>query len=187
MNRVGANSARLLSLIDDLLTLSRVQEEGLAMVDRVVDLRKIVASACSVVAPTTERRDLELDVELPDEPVPFLGDRDMLERVVINLVGNAVKFTPERGRVTVALLAEQDSAVVEVADTGIGIPLEEQERLFSRFFRSSLAQEQAIPGSGLGLSIAHAIVEKHGGEMTVESEPGEGTTFRVRLPLLTYV
>ena len=74
---------------------------------------------------------------------------------------------------------------IEVADTGIGIPLQEQERLFTRFFRSSLAQEQAIPGSGLGLSIAHAIVEKHGGEMSVESEPGEGTTFRVRFPLLT--
>jgi PAS domain S-box-containing protein len=187
VNRVATNSTRLLSLIDDLLTLSRVQEDGLAMVDRLVDLRKIVAAACAVVAPTTELRDLALDVELPDEPLPFLGDRDMLERVVINLVGNAVKFTPEQGRVTVSLLAEANSAVISVADTGIGIPHAEQERLFSRFFRSSLAQEQAIPGSGLGLSIAHAIVEKHGGEMSVESEPGEGTTFHVRLPLLTRV
>ncbi|WP_243059447.1 ATP-binding protein [Nocardioides sp. SR21] len=187
LSRVATNSTRLLSLIDDLLTLSRVQEDGLAMVDRLVDLRKIVAAACSVVAPTAELRDLELVVDLPDEPVPFLGDRDMLERVVINLVGNAVKFTPEQGRVTVSLRPEGDAAVIAVADTGIGIPLAEQERLFSRFFRSSLAQEQAIPGSGLGLSIAHAIVEKHGGEMRVESEPGQGTTFFVRLPLLTRV
>ncbi|MFC5494780.1 ATP-binding protein [Nocardioides caricicola] len=187
VGRVAANSTRLLSLIDDLLTLSRVQEDGMAMVDRLVDLRKIVAAACTVVAPTSELRDLELVVDLPDEPVPFLGDRDMLERVVINLVGNAVKFTPEEGRVTVTLLAEGDSAVISVADTGIGIPRAEQERLFSRFFRSSLAQEQAIPGSGLGLSIAHAIVEKHGGDMRVESEPGAGTTFFVRLPLLTHV
>ena len=111
----------------------------------------------------------------------------MLERVVINLVGNAVKFTPAQGRVTVSLVAEPDTAVISVADTGIGIPLAEQDRLFSRFFRSSLAQEQAIPGSGLGLSIAHGFVEKHGGEMSVESEPGEGTTFHIRLPLLTRV
>jgi signal transduction histidine kinase len=74
--------------------------------------------------------------------------------------------------------------VLRVSDTGIGIPHAEQEKLFTRFFRSSLAQERAIPGSGLGLSIAHAIVEKHGGTMTVESEPGEGTTFQVRLPVL---
>ncbi|WP_197025425.1 MULTISPECIES: ATP-binding protein [unclassified Nocardioides] len=185
VRRLSANSTRLLSLIDDLLTLSRVQEDGLSLADRVVDLRKIVAAGAAVVAPTLERRELELNVDLPDEPVPFLGDRDMLERVVINLVGNAVKFTPAGGRVDVSLLAGPDSAVVEVADTGIGIPPEEQERLFTRFFRSSLAQQQAIPGSGLGLSIARAIVDQHGGTMSVESEPGQGTTFRVRLPLLT--
>ncbi|GAB2444918.1 hypothetical protein GCM10027062_26710 [Nocardioides hungaricus] len=185
VRRLGANSSRLLSLIDDLLTLSRVQEDGLGFANRVVDLRKIVAAGTTVVAPTLEQRELELTVDLPDEPIPFLGDRDMLERVVINLVGNAVKFTPEGGRVGVTLATESDDAVLTVSDTGIGIPREEQERLFSRFFRSSLAQQQAIPGSGLGLSIAHAIVEQHGGSMSVESALGEGTTFRVRLPLLT--
>ncbi|MEP9364127.1 ATP-binding protein [Nocardioides sp. CN2-186] len=184
VQRVAANSTRLLSLIDDLLTLSRIQEDGLSFVDRVVDLRKIVAAGCGVVAPTLERRELELDVDLPDEPIPFLGDRDMLERVVINLVSNAVKFTPEGGHVAVSLSVRTGSVVLEVTDTGIGIPLQEQDRLFTRFFRSSLAQEQAIPGSGLGLSIAHAIVEQHGGSMSVESEPGEGTTFRVTLPVL---
>ena len=185
VRRLSANSTRLLSLIDDLLTLSRVQEDGLRLADRIVDLRSIVAAGTAVVAPTIERRELAMSVDLPDEPVPFLGDRDMLERVVINLVGNAAKFTPEGGRVDVALVAGPDAAVIEVADTGIGIPPEEQERLFTRFFRSSLAQQQAIPGSGLGLSIANAIVDKHGGSMSVESEPGHGTTFRVRLPLLT--
>jgi PAS domain S-box-containing protein len=185
VRRLSANSTRLLSLIDDLLTLSRVQEDGLGFADRVVDLRKVVADGAAVVAPTLARRELEMNLDLPDEPIPFLGDRDMLERVVINLVGNAVKFTPEGGRVDVALVAEPDTVVIEVSDTGIGIPPEEQERLFTRFFRSSLAQQQAIPGSGLGLSIANAIVGKHGGSMSVESEPGQGTTFRVRLPLLT--
>jgi len=185
VRRVGTNSSRLLSLIDDLLTLSRIQDGGLGMVDRVVDLRKVIAAACAVVAPSLERRALELDVDVPDEPTPFLGDRDMLERVVINLVGNAVKFTPEGGHVAVRLLVGPEHVVIEVADTGIGIPRQEQEQLFTRFFRSSLAQEHAIPGSGLGLSIAHAIVEQHGGSMAVESEPGAGTTFRVLLPVLT--
>ncbi|MDF1606417.1 ATP-binding protein [Nocardioides sp. YIM 152315] len=184
VRRVASNSSRLLSLIDDLLTLSRLQEGGLGTADRLVDLRKVVAAACAVVAPSLEKRELVLEVDLPDEPVPFLGDRDMLERVVINLVGNAVKFTPEEGRVDVRLRVGSETVDVEVADTGIGIPSHEQDRLFSRFFRSSLAQERAIPGSGLGLSIAHAIVEQHGGSMSVESEPGAGTTFRVRLPIL---
>nr|WP_246390197.1 ATP-binding protein [Nocardioides soli] len=185
VQRVAANSSRLLSLIDDLLTLSRVQDGGIGMVDRVVDLRKVVTAGCAVVAPSLERRELSFEVDLPDEPVPFLGDRDMLERVVINLVGNAVKFTPEHGRVDVRLGVGTEVVDIEVADTGIGIPPEEHERLFSRFFRSSLAQERAIPGSGLGLSITRAIVEQHGGSVSVESEPGEGTTFRVRLPALT--
>lgn len=185
VRRVAANSTRLLSLINDLLTLSRVQDGAMGYADRLVDLRAIVSAGTTVVAPTLERRSLELAVDLPEEPVPFLGDRDMLERVVINLVGNAVKFTPEGGRVSVRLRVVEDGSLIEVSDTGIGIPRQEQERLFSRFFRSSLAQEQAIPGSGLGLSIAHAIVEKHGGTMSVESEQGEGTTFRVLLPPLT--
>lgn len=184
VRRVSANSSRLLSLIDDLLTLSRVQDSGMGFLDRVVDLRKTVAAGCAVVAPVLERRDLVLEVSCPDEPVPFLGDRDMLERVVINLVGNALKFTPDGGRIGVLLSVEGDEVVLAVSDTGIGIPPQEVELLFSRFFRSSLAQKEAIPGSGLGLSITHAIVEQHGGSIAVDSEPGAGTTFRVRLPLL---
>ena len=182
LHRVAANSTRLLSLIDDLLTLSRIQNTGLGMADRLLDLRKIVAAGCAVVAPSLHRGALVLDVDLPEEPVPFLGDRDMLERVVINLVGNAVKFTPDGGRVDVSLAARGPEVLLTVADTGIGIPRHEQDRLFSRFFRSTLAQERAIQGSGLGLSIAHAIVDQHGGDIDVESDPGVGTTFRVRLP-----
>jgi PAS domain S-box-containing protein len=185
VKRVATNSTRLLSLISDLLTLSQVQDDSIGLADRLVDLRKIVGAGVAVVAPTLQRRKLTLELDLLDEPAPFLGDRDMLERVVINLVGNAVKFTPAGGRIVVSLGADADCWVIAVADTGIGIPEQEQERLFSRFFRSSLAQEQAIPGSGLGLSIAHAIVEKHEGRMSVDSAVGEGTTFRVHLPILT--
>lgn len=184
VHRVATNSTRLLSLIDDLLTLSRIQDGGLGMISRVVDLREVVAAGCGVVAPALERSGVVLDVELPGDPVPFLGDRDMLERVVINLAGNAVKFTPDGGRVDVSLATEGPDVVITVADTGIGIPAHEQELLFSRFFRSSLAQERAIPGSGLGLSIALAIVEQHGGRVDLESEPGVGTTFRVLLPAI---
>ena len=182
VRRVSGNSRRLLSLIDDLLTLSRVQDDGLGLTDRAFDLREIVRSGHDVVAPAWVTRDLAVSLELPADPVPVVADKAMLERVVVNLVSNAVKFTPEGGRVGVRMSAAQGSAVIEVRDTGIGIPVQEQDRLFSRFFRSSTAQKRAIPGSGLGLSIARAIVEAHGGTIEVDSVPDVGTTFRVCLP-----
>lgn len=184
VRRVSANSSRLLLLIDDLLTLSRVEDDELVLTDRALDLRALVRAGYDVVAPSWEARDLKVRLELPEEPLPFLGDRDMIERVVVNLVGNAAKYTPDGGQVEVLLRGEAHEAVLEVRDSGIGIPAGEQHRIFTRFFRSSSAQRQAIPGSGLGLSIARAVVEKHGGSVGLESAEDEGTTFRVRLPLV---
>ncbi len=182
VDRVHSNSRRLLSLIDELLTLSRVHDAGLGMVGRELDLGTVVRTAYDVVEPAWAARDLAVSLDLPPQPVPFVGDEDMLERVVVNLVGNAVKFTPEGGRIAVSLHGGDGGAVIEVVDTGIGIPAEELDLLFTRFFRSTNAQQRAIPGSGLGLSIARAIVEMHGGDVTVQSQAGVGTTFRVWLP-----
>jgi signal transduction histidine kinase len=113
----------------------------------------------------------------------MLGDRSRLAQVLDNLISNALKFTPTSGRVSVRVSRTGRDAVVEVADTGVGIPTEEQDRLFERFFRSSNAMEQAIPGTGLGLTIAKTIVERHEGSIEIESAEGKGTTVRVRLPL----
>lgn len=182
VDRISKNSTRLLTLISELLTLSKVQADGEPATGQVVDLAQVVAAGLAVLSPTVARRDVELTVDLPSCPVPVAGDRDMLERVVINLTDNAVKFTPDGGHVSIALTSAGGRAVLEVADTGIGVPDHEQQRLFDRFFRSSLAQQKAIPGSGLGLSIAHKIVEQHGGTLEVRSEAGLGSTFRVSLP-----
>ncbi|QIG43719.1 PAS domain S-box protein [Nocardioides anomalus] len=183
VDRISRNSSRLLSLISELLTLGKVHAAELPAQHQLVDLNHVVAAALAVLSPTVARRDVELTVDLPAGPVTVRGDRDMLERVVLNLSDNALKFTPDGGSVRVSLTAEADRALLEVADTGIGVPAHEQERLFDRFFRSSLAQHHAIPGSGLGLSIAKKIVEQHGGALEVESEAGTGSTFRVCLPL----
>ena len=112
----------------------------------------------------------------------IFGDRERLSQLVGNLISNALKFTPEGGTVTARTFVDGDSAVIEVTDTGIGIPEAEQSRLFQRFFRSSTATEQAIPGTGLGLVISRAIAEAHGGTISVRSAPGAGTSFRVELP-----
>ena len=183
VDRISRNSSRLLTLISELLTLSKVQAEADVTGEEIVDLAQVVAAGLAVISPTVSRRDVELTVSLPSSPVRVIGDREMLERVVINLTDNAMKFTPDGGHVSVALTSSRGHATLEVADTGIGVPAHEQQRLFDRFFRSSLAQQHAIPGSGLGLSIAHKIVERHGGTLEVSSEAGQGSTFRVRLPV----
>lgn len=184
LDRVSTNSHRLLSLIDDLLTLSRVAEQGVQPVHQAFDLRAAVEAAYGVVEPMWQPpRRLDVGLHLPHAAVDVDGDREMLERVVVNLLGNAVKFTPDGGAVTLTLSTDGDDAVLRVADTGIGVPEHEQRQLFTRFFRSSLAQGQAIPGSGLGLSITRGIIDRHGGTISVRSTVGKGTTMEARLPL----
>ena len=122
-------------------------------------------------------------LELPEEPLDAEADGDKLRQILANLVDNAVKFSPNGGKVTVAARRAGEEVVeVRVVDEGIGIPEEERARLFDRFFRASTAVRQQIPGTGLGLYIARAIVEAHGGSIDVESADGQGTTFCVDLP-----
>lgn len=182
LTRVSLNCRRLLTLVDDLLTLSRLQEDGLGRVTKDFDLRQVILAACDVIAPSLEGRSLGFEVDLPDDPADHRGDPDRLERMLVNLLSNAVKFTPNGGSVTIRLVVQEHDAVVEVIDTGVGIPLDEQDGLFSRFFRSSIAASHAIQGTGLGLSIVKSIVEQHSGVIDVVSLPGRGTTFRVVLP-----
>jgi signal transduction histidine kinase len=115
--------------------------------------------------------------------VQLQGDPARLAQVLDNLVSNALKFTPSRGRVEVSLEALDGVAVIQVSDTGVGLAEDEQDQLFERFFRSSRASEDAIPGTGLGLAIAKTIVERHGGRIRLESTVDIGTTVRVELPL----
>lgn len=182
IGRIDANSRRLLLLIDDLLVLSRVQDRGLENHHVDLDLREVVVAAHEVVAPAAERAGLDFSYDVPTGGVPYVGDVDQLERVLVNLMSNAVKFSPDGGTVRTTLVPGHREVQMTVSDTGMGIPEDEQVRLFTRFFRSSSARGRAIQGSGLGLSIAKAIVERHGGTITVASEPGLGTEFTVRLP-----
>jgi signal transduction histidine kinase len=139
--------------------------------------REIVESA----HPAAERKGIDLVLETDGRPV-VEGDPRRLGQIVGNLVSNAVKYTPADGRVEVRSFSDNGSGVIEVSDTGIGIPVEEQDRLFQRFFRASTALENDIPGTGLGLAIAQSIAELHGGSLTCRSEDGSGSIFRLELP-----
>ena len=179
---VDRNARRLLRLVGDLLFVAHVEAGRLALEVGEVDLRTLTTEAIEAARPRAEAKDLVLEAVTQDVPL-MAGDRDRLAQVLDNLISNAVKFTPEDGSVTVRLVTRDDEALLEVRDTGVGIPEAEQDRLFERFYRASTATERAIPGVGLGLTIAKAIVEAHGGTLDFDSVEGAGTTFRVRLPL----
>lgn len=184
LESIQRNGQRLIALCDDLLTLSGLDSGALRFERGAIDLSEVIRSTEDAVRPLLRNRDLDVSYVGGDEPVLVLGDRGQLERVLVNLVGNAIKFTEDGGRVECRIGVAGNEAQLMVLDTGIGIPVEEQADLFQRFFRSSTAQERAIQGTGLGLSIVSAIVAAHGGRIDVRSAHLEGTTFTVRLPLV---
>ena len=179
---IDRNAERLLRVVGDLLFVARIDAAELEIERTEVDLAELARECVDAARPSADvkRITLHLDVE---PLVPIQGDRSRLGQLFDNLISNAIKFTPEGGRVDVRVGRTAAAAVAEVADTGIGIPAEEQEKLFERFFRTKGATEHAIQGTGLGLSITKAIAEAHGGTISVASEEGLGTTFRVELPL----
>jgi PAS domain S-box-containing protein len=179
---VDRNSRRLMHLVGDLLFLAQVEAGKLALELGEVDLDDIVAESVEAAKPVADEKGIELRTSLASIP-KMVGDRSRLAQVLDNLVSNALKFTTEGGAVDVRVSAQNGDALIEVVDTGIGIAPQEHALLFDRFFRSSEATERAIPGTGLGLTIVKAIVERHRGSIEVESAEGAGTTMRIRLPV----
>ncbi|WP_199422465.1 ATP-binding protein [Actinotalea solisilvae] len=178
---VERNAQRLRELIEDLLTLSQMESGAHRGRREAVDLAEVTAAAVATLEPQARAGGVRLATHLgPDVPT-IMGDVGQLERVVLNLAGNAVKFTPDGGSVDVRLDRHDGGVRLVVRDTGIGIPVEEQEDLFQRFFRASNAVEGAVPGTGLGLSIVRGVVEAHGGTLALRSAPGEGTEVEVTL------
>jgi signal transduction histidine kinase len=147
-----------------------------------VDLCQVVLTTQRVLEPSIAARNLDVYFEIPPGPVMVRGDEKNFESVVLNLLTNALKFTEDDGWVRCRLRVVAGSARLEVSDNGFGIPEKEQAELFTRFFRSSTAQEHAIEGSGLGLTIVDSIVQRYGGEISVVSKHMGGSTFTVNLP-----
>lgn len=180
VERIDRNGHRLLGLIENLLMLSDV--ESLNVDAEPGDLRQVVTAAHDAVRPLLAGRRLVFTLDVPDEPVDFEGDSVALGRAIHNLLTNAIKFTQDGGRVGVRLTASEHVAEVVVIDTGVGIPEEDREQLFTRFYRSATATERAIQGTGLGLAIVQHIVTRHGGTVSIHSSPGRGTKASITLP-----
>ena len=179
---VERNSHRLLHLVGDLLFLAQVEAGKLVLDVGALDLCTVASESVETARPQAEAKGITLTLATGPTP-PVAGDRARIGQLLDNLVSNAIKFTPDGGRVDVRVRVLRKQAILEVRDSGMGIPAVEQEFLFERFFRTSTATEQAIQGTGLGLAISKAIVDAHEGRITVASEEGAGTTFQVSLPL----
>jgi signal transduction histidine kinase len=178
---VDRNARRLHRLVNDLIFVAQVEAGRLSLELASVDLAAIADEAVDAARSAARRRDI--DIGLHVVPVRAVhGDPKRLGQVVDNLISNAVKFSHEGGRVDVVLEPDGGDAVIEVIDRGIGIPVDERERVFERYFRSSTGMAKEAPGIGLGLSICKAIVEAHGGSIALGAADGEGSTFRVTLP-----
>lgn len=181
LSRIVEQAQRLEDLILDLLRLARIESQQTADL-RPVLLNEIVSLCVSDHERVAAGKGLQIESRF-EVSVTVLGDPEELRQVVDNLLDNAIKYTPAGGRVEVALRQDGPSGILEVTDTGIGIPREEQSRIFERFYRVDRARTRAIGGTGLGLSIVKHIVQQFGGDVEVTSELGKGSRFTVRLPL----
>ncbi|MDO8612018.1 MAG: heavy metal sensor histidine kinase [Dehalococcoidia bacterium] len=173
---------RMIRLVGSLLTLARADAGQIPIASEAVNLPELVAAAVEQARPAMERRDVELHLE-PGPAVTLQADEDLLLQLLLNLLDNAGKYTRPGGRVTVGWAVGDGQAEVWVRDTGVGIAPEHLPHIFDRFYRVDKARSRAEGGSGLGLSICRWIAEAHGGSIAVESAPGEGTAFVVKLPV----
>jgi signal transduction histidine kinase len=175
------NADRLLRLVGDILLVAQVQAGTFTLATEPTDVTTLVAEAVEAAMPRAEAKGIALNMH--SEPLPPIdGDQDRLAQLLDNLISNALKFTPAGERIDVRSGSSDGAIMFEVQNTGSYLPPDEREQLFDRFFRASGAVQQAIGGVGLGLAICKAIAEAHGGQISVSSEEGVGTSFVVRLP-----
>ncbi|MEV8371120.1 SpoIIE family protein phosphatase [Kribbella sp. NPDC056861] len=178
---IHRNSLRLGKLVNSLLDFSRIEAGRMQAQFEPVDLSAVTAELASVFRSAIERAELEFEVDCPTGPRSVRLDRGLWEKVVLNLLSNALKFT-FTGTIRISVAAETDTAVVTVADTGVGVPADEMPRLFERFHRIENARSRSHEGSGIGLALVKELVELHGGTISSSSVEHQGTTFTIRIP-----
>jgi signal transduction histidine kinase len=172
-------------LSQNLLFLARGQSGRITLSFANVDLVRFVSDVTRDLLPAASDRELDLSVDVPGDPVRAFIDGDRMQQVLHNLLENSIRYTDPGGKIRVRLTSRPSEASIEVSDTGIGIPARDLPYVFERFFRSDRARRAYHGGSGLGLSIARWIVDAHKGAIAVESVVGQGTTFTVKVPLVT--
>lgn len=179
---IDRHVARMDKIVSDLLLLSEVESTNRGLRIESLSIAELIASASEAVAPEAESKGQTLEVKVPPDLPRMEGDAQKLYQAVVNLMVNAVRYTPERGFITVSAHSVEKGLEVTVADNGIGIPAADLPRIFERFYRVDKGRSRELGGTGLGLSIVKHIAEAHGGRVLVESKPGQGSRFTLFLP-----
>lgn len=182
-NIINAEATRLARLVDDLLNISSMEVGSLSLTKEETDMERLLNEAVEKVSPQAAQKGIVLDTTFPEKWPKLQLDKDKMAAALINLLGNAVKYTAAEGRVGLRVKVTEHDCQIEVEDTGVGISAEELPKVFDKFFRSSDPLVRKEIGSGLGLSLAQEVVRMHGGALTVQSEPGKGSKFTITLPI----
>jgi len=179
---IEEEAQRLAKIVEDMLDLSRMESGKVEVRKTDIDLRRVIKDVAQVLAPSARKKYIRMDAPLEGGPMTIHADEGMMKQLFLNLVGNAIKFTPEGGLVSLAVEDNESTVEVSVTDTGIGIPAAKIQRIFDEFYQVDSSPTRRFGGVGLGLAIARNIVEWHDGKVWAESEPGQGARFTVRLP-----
>jgi two-component system phosphate regulon sensor histidine kinase PhoR len=180
---IERHADRMEKIVSDLLLLSQVQSPDRALLKEFLSVSELIHVAVDSLRSQAEAKQQRVGILLPPNLPAFKGDSQKLHQVLVNLLQNAVNYTPSGGEIVVEAKSSDRTIDIVVADTGIGIPPEDQPRIFERFYRVDKGRSRELGGTGLGLSIVKHIVEAHGGAVAVESQVGKGSKFTVTLPL----
>ena len=184
LNTINSEASRLARFVDDLLSVSSMELGSLSLNKQVTDLRRMLNEVLAKIRPQGEEKRLAFEVTLPEKmPEPEM-DKDKIATVLVNLLGNAVKYTPANGRIVFRVNITDKQIEISVTDTGVGIAADELDKVFEKFYRSADPRVQEQTGTGLGLALSQEVVRLHGGRITVESEINKGSTFSMTLPLV---
>lgn len=183
LEKINRHTDELVHMVNDLLDIARIEAGKISMKVGEQDLKDIIASVSDLIMIQCKNKNIDLAVKVLKDMPPVLADRSQIERVLINLLGNAVKFTPQNGKITIKANTQDGSAQVDISDTGMGIPQEALSLIFDEFYRVDNPINQQVKGTGLGLSLVKHIIEAHQGKIWAESQLNKGSTFSFTLPL----
>jgi len=182
LEKINKHSDSLTKLVNDLLDIARIESGKVEMKLEKLNLKDLLSEVVDITAPQTKEKEIQLAIDIPGKAPACLADKVQLGRVLTNLLGNAIKFTPEKGKISIKARDVKGLLQIDVRDSGIGIGEEDLAKIFDEFYREDNAINQKIKGAGLGLSLVKRIVEAHKGKIWVSSKRGRGATFCFTLP-----
>jgi signal transduction histidine kinase len=183
LETISRESRRLARMVDDVLAFSRIEAGAARFSMERIALATPVEAALSALEQTIEQKGFSLEIQIPQEPIEVNADAGAMEQALLNVLTNAMKFSGGSREIGVSLRRRNGSAIIEVADQGIGIPVEHRRKIFERFFRIPLAEHEAVPGAGVGLTLVEGILKAHHGSVEVRDNTPKGVIFSLHLPI----